>query len=106
MKQQPLDLSPLDPTRDKNRFDRTVGALTARILRARRRSTMTVLSRLFVPAVALATLALALTTTILLTGGGQRPRPPRADGSSFAQWARGKTTLSSWDAVDVIRRRQ
>ena len=103
MNTNPIDLSPLDPTLDKNRLDRTVRALTNKIMRALEQSPATVLARVFVPIMVVAILVLVSATvgTWMLRTRYQRvqPRPT----TTFAQWARGKTTLNTWQEVELIR---
>ncbi|MBU1240609.1 hypothetical protein KKF84_08745 [Myxococcota bacterium] len=103
MNKNPIDLSPLDPTRDKNRFDRTVSALAQRIMAARERSPSAVLARAFVPLMVAALLILvtAAAGTWMLEKGHTQGAQKKT--TTFAQWARGKSTLNTWQEVELIR---
>ena len=78
MSDDPLDLSPLDPTRDPH-FGERVRSIVKKGMRARRRSVTSVIASWAVPALVAATLVAAVPVTVLVGRPAERQAPTTAE---------------------------
>jgi hypothetical protein len=107
MSKNRIDLSPLDPTIDKNRFDVVVKKLTRNILSARRISTVSVLFGAFIPLMATALMVLMTAMSLFFMYAGKSGNSQqKVKTLTFAKWVQGEKRSTVWKEVQMIKVRK
>jgi hypothetical protein len=100
-----IDFTPLDPGNDKNRFEKIVKSLAARIISARQTTVTSELYRLFMPAFVGTMIIFIICSTLFFSFEIRKPetlsKPDKT--VTFAKWVNNDQIDSVWNQIETLR---